>query len=163
MEQKSKAGSFYLAGIGLAVALVGAVFVYLLWASYSQAKATREWKETPCLVIISKVNERSEKHITKEFSWRVEYLYDVDGKSYSSKFYRPRAAKWGSSMQEVEALIKKYPEGGKAICFVNPSNPKQAILAHDSKAAGYSIWFPMLFVVGGLGITIKALIGLKPC
>lgn len=164
--EKSRAGAFYLAGIGLAVALVGAVFVYLLWSSFSQARATREWTETPCLVIMSKVKERS-VDISKEFSWNVEYIYDFGGESYSSKFHTPRAAKWSSSKKNVDALISEYPEGEKAICYVNPAAPSQAILKHDSKGAGYSIWFPMLFVVGGLGITVSALRGVKfkliPC
>ncbi len=166
-KEKSKAGSIYLAGIGLAVAAVGAVFVYLLWNSFSQAKATREWKETPCLVILSKIKERSAKNISAEFSLNVEYIYDFEGKSYSSKFHTPRASKWGSSKKPVESLIEQYPEGEKAICYVNPDDPSQAILKHDSKGAGYSIWFPMLFVVGGLGITLSALRGLNlkliPC
>ncbi len=157
MEEKSNAGAYYLAGIGLAVALVGGVFVYLLWSSFAQAKATREWKETACLVIRSQVDERSSEHISREYSWSVEYLYDFDGESYSSKFHTPRRAKWKSSKDHVKALMVKYPEGGKAVCFVNPSEPSQAILEHDSKAAGYSIWFPMLFVIGGMGITISSL------
>ena len=166
-KEKSKAGSIYLAGIGLAVAAVGAVFVYLMWHSFSQASATREWKETPCLVISSKINERSAAAISREYSWNVEYNYDFNGKSYSSKFHTPRAAKWSSSKKGVEELIEQYPEGEQAICFVNPEEPSQAILKHDSKGAGYSIWFPMLFVVGGLGITLSALKGLNfkliPC
>ncbi|MFT5906566.1 MAG: hypothetical protein ACI9E1_002176 [Cryomorphaceae bacterium] len=164
---KSNAGSYYLAGIGLAVALVGAVFVYLLGSSFFQASATREWQETPCLVIRSAVKERSAKNITKEYSWNVEYNYDFGGESYSSKFHTPRAAKWSSDKKKIEALINQYPEDKKALCFVNPATPSQAILKHDSKGAGYSIWFPMLFVVGGLGITVSALRGLKfkfnPC
>ncbi|MGJ8654954.1 MAG: DUF3592 domain-containing protein [Akkermansiaceae bacterium] len=167
MEEKSKAGSYYLAGIGLAVALVGAVFVYLLWNSYQKASATREWTETPCLVIRSKVAVRSSEHISKEYSWNVEYLYEFGGESYSSKFHTPRRAKWSSTKESVDELIERYPADEKAVCFVNPEAPSQAILEHDSKAGGYSIWFPMLFVVGGLGITFSSLRGLKsrliPC
>ncbi len=165
--KENKAGVYYLAGIGLVVALVGAVFVYLLWASFSQAKVTRTWKETPCLIIRSKINEKSDKHISKEYSWSVEYNYSFDGADYSSVFHKPRAAKWTSRKDEVEALVNLYSKDSKAVCFVNPGNPTQAILDHDSKAAGYSIWFPMLFVVGGLGITYSALkksgINMNPC
>lgn len=165
--EKSNAGSYYLAGIGLAVAFVGAVFVYLLWNSYSKAKATREWKETPCLVIQSRVKERSAKNISTEFSWNLEYIYDFDGESYASKRHTLRGSKWSSFKKSVDMLITEFPEGEKATCFVNPAKPSQAILSHDSKAGGYSIWFPMLFVVGGLGITVSALRGLNfkfnPC
>ena len=33
-----------------------------------------------------------------------------------------------------------------------------AVLKMDSQAAGYSIWFPGLFVIGGLGIAGRALV-----
>jgi hypothetical protein len=42
---------------------------------------------------------------------------------------------------------------------VNPAEPSFAILKTDSLAPGYSIWFPALFVVGGLGITFRAALG----
>jgi hypothetical protein len=31
------------------------------------------------------------------------------------------------------------------------------VLRPDSLAPGYSIWFPSLFVIGGLGIAVRAL------
>jgi hypothetical protein len=30
------------------------------------------------------------------------------------------------------------------------------VLKRDSKAPGYSLWFPIIFVVGGLGIIVGA-------
>ena len=41
--------------------------------------------------------------------------------------------------------------------YVNPADVNFTMLKPDSKAAGYSIWFPMLFVIGGLGIAIRAI------
>jgi hypothetical protein len=43
-------------------------------------------------------------------------------------------------------------------CFVNPKNPQLAVLKPDSLAPGYSIWFPGLFMIAGLGIGMNALI-----
>jgi len=37
-----------------------------------------------------------------------------------------------------------------------------AVLKPDSQAPGYSIWFPALFVVGGLGIAFRALLKKSP-
>jgi hypothetical protein len=41
-------------------------------------------------------------------------------------------------------------------CRVNPHDPDFAVLKPDSLAPGYSIWFPALFVIGGLGMTVRA-------
>ena len=46
-------------------------------------------------------------------------------------------------------------------CFVDPQNPQLAILKPDSLAPGYSIWFPALFMIAGLGITFNALINAR--
>jgi hypothetical protein len=50
-----------------------------------------------------------------------------------------------------------YPPGSAQTCFVNPALPAEAVLEHASRAALYSIWFPLLFVVGGLGMLRGAL------
>jgi hypothetical protein len=42
-------------------------------------------------------------------------------------------------------------------CRVNPADPAVAVLRIDSRAPGYSLWFPALFVVGGVGIVVGAL------
>ena len=57
----------------------------------------------------------------------------------------------------MESRIKEYPAGKTTTCRVNPNNPDFAVLKPDSLAPGYSIWFPGLFVIGGLGITFRAL------
>jgi len=43
------------------------------------------------------------------------------------------------------------------VCFVNPTAPDEAVLKRGSRGALFSIWFPLLFVVGGLGVAINAL------
>ena len=61
--------------------------------------------------------------------------------------------------ENVRKKQEQYPVGLQTTCYVNPAKPTQAILVHDTRAALYSIWFPILFIVGGLGITWNALGG----
>ena len=163
MEHKSRAGSFYLVGIGFAVMLVGAVFMYFMWKSYSQASLTRTWTKTPAVMIVSAMKNRSAEHISKEYSWSLEYAYAYEGEEYTSKFNTPRGAKWTSRKMEIQGLVDAKPENSNVFCYVNPENPKQAILTHDIKAADYSIWFPAIFVVGGLGMMWGSIKRMKPC
>jgi len=123
-KKSTKAGSFYIFGIGFFVALAGAVFMYSMWQGYRQASLTRTWDKTEAVMI---------------------------------------ETKWTSRKPEVQDLISKYSVNASVFCYVNPEKPSQAILSHDSKAAGYAIWFPGLFVLGGGGIMLGALIGMKPC
>lgn len=150
-------------GIGFAVALVGAVFMYIMWRSYSQVNYTRTWAKTPAVMIVSNMNIRSAEYISKEYSWNVEYTYEFGGEEYTSRFHTPRSAKWTSRKKQIQDEIDARPMNASVFCYVNPASPSQAILEHDSKAAGYSIWFPGLFVIGGVGIMWGAVRGMKPC
>ena len=92
----------------------------------------------------------------QEFRFRVLYRYDWEGESYDSERYRLRGSSWSSMPDKAEALVERYPRGSIAECRVNPDSPAEAVLRQESKAPGYSLWFPLLFLVGGLGILIGA-------
>jgi hypothetical protein len=40
--------------------------------------------------------------------------------------------------------------------LVNPGNPSEAVLEHATKAAFYTLWFPLLFAAGGTGMLFAA-------
>lgn len=153
----NKAGAIYLMGIGLFLMLLGGVFTWLMVRSFEHASDTRKWIETPCLIIRSEVAERSVDHIGVEFQWEVAYKYQFDGEDYIGEKYKPRGQKWTGDRAIAQGYVEQYPLDSKQVCFVNPHKPSSAILDHDSKAAGYSAWFPMLFVVGGIGMFVGAL------
>ena len=166
MKKKSKAGAIYLFGMGLFLFFLGAGFCWLLAKSYGNASETRQWVETPCLIIRSEIGKRSEINITAEYRWELAFKYQFEDEDNISETYKPRGQRWRKSIDDVKSQIEEYPVDKQTVCFVNPqrpsdpTKPRQAILAHDTKAAGYSIWFPALFSIGGIGIMIGAVRGL---
>ena len=163
MEKKSKAGAIYLLAMGIFLFFLGAGFCWLMAKSFGFASDTRQWAETPCLIIRSEINKRSEVNIATEYRWEVAFKYQFKGKDYISETYKPRGQRWRKSIEQVAPMLEEYPVNMQTVCFVNPTlsknseQPHQAILAHDTKAAGYSIWFPALFSIGGIGIIVGAL------
>ncbi|MEO1856806.1 MAG: DUF3592 domain-containing protein [Rubritalea sp.] len=165
MEKQTKAGAIYLFGIGLFLFFLGAGFCWLLAKSFGNASDTREWVETPCLIIRSEIGKRSDVNIAAEYRWEVAFKYQFEGEDNIGETYKPRGQRWHKSTDKVKQLLVEYPVDLQTVCFVNPVKPtdpskqRQAILAHDTKAAGYSIWFPALFSVGGIGIMVGAVRG----
>jgi len=80
------------------------------------------------------------------------YGYVVDGVARNGERYSLRGAGWTRDRVRAEELVKEYPEGSGQVCHGNPRDPDQAVLKRDSKAPLYSLWFPLLFVVGGAGM-----------
>ncbi|MEM1444175.1 MAG: hypothetical protein AAGF67_17645, partial [Verrucomicrobiota bacterium] len=63
-----------------------------------------------------------------------------------------------SDPRKLKKHIERYQPDTNLVCYVDPKNPDFAVLKKDTKAALYSIWFPGLFVVGGAGMILTALV-----
>lgn len=161
MDQKDttsqRAGARWLAGMGLALALMGMVFVGVLWKAWQRAEETRHWTPTPARIVSSQV--KSEQPTTSSptvYRVMIRYTYSFGGKDYTSERYRRVDGPKGNS-EDAEALREQFTPGQQVTCYVRPEQPSFAILKHDTRAALYTIWFPLLFVVGGLRMAWAAL------
>ncbi len=156
------AGKIFLVAIGLALALIGSVFFWLMWRSFDRANHMRDWPEVECVILSAEVEERRiDPNGPAEFRVDVAYGYVWKGVPYTSDRITLRGNPWTSKSDVIEERSLEYREGMTTTCRVDPARPELAVLKMDSKAPGYSIWFPALFIVGGLGISIRALIPLK--
>ena len=157
MARVSTASRVYLSLIGLALALAGGVFFALMWRSFQRARAVDHWPVVPCVILKSETEERQvDPNSGVERRFAVLFGYEWEGRPYESELVKLRGSGWSSKPDIVEAYIGKYPEGSEQECHVNPQKPEQAVLEKESKAPGYSIWFPGIFVVGGIGMVVGA-------
>lgn len=162
-QETSPGGRWFLVMLGLTVALIGALFVALLGRSYLRARDMRTWPEVPCVIITSEIDERlHDPQSPREYRHSLSFGYEWQGEPLTGDHISLRGSGWSSKRERGENQMRQYPAGMKATCRVNPSNPEFAVLKPDSLAPGYSIWFPGLFVVGGLGIAFRALVPRKP-
>ena len=151
-EVNGRAGKMFLCLIGVMLLLAGGVFEWLMIRSYQHAKATREWPQAEALVLRSDREERQITGSPKESRLNVLYGYSFGGNEVSTNRFSPRGAKWTKDESAVIELQKTYPVGSTHVAWIDPRGPELAILKHDTKAAGYTLWFPALIMVGGAGM-----------
>ena len=143
--------------IGLSTLAIGALFTWIMAQSFLNAQATRAWEETPAMIKVAEVESRKiGEFVPVDYAPKVEFSYEYQGESYTSDLLTPRGKKWAKERKKAEAQLKGLSIEHDTTCWVNPDNPETAILKHDTKAAGYSIWFPLLFVIGGAGVMVGA-------
>jgi len=148
--------------VGLSLILIGSLFIVLMARSYLRAKEMRDWPVVECVILESAVEERQhDPYSPIEFGHLISYGYEWQGQSHTGKRISLRGEKWSSKRQEAEESLSEYPLGSIQQCHVDPDQPTQAVLELDSLAPLYSIWFPALFVVGGAGILISSMRGLR--
>lgn len=152
------AGRIFLIAIGLSVALLGGLFVWLMGRSFLRAKEMRSWPQVPCIILTSETDQRkNDPDSPTEYRQLISFGYEWKGEAYTADHLGLRGSPWTSKQNLSEKRAAEFTVGMKTTCFVNPAEPTAAYLKPDSLAPGYSIWFPALFVVGGLGICISTM------
>lgn len=134
-------GVFLLAGSGALFHL----FVRPVW-NIEQAK---DWPEVPCRVISSELRrQQSDDGV----SYRVDILYEYEFEDRTFRSNKYSFLDIASSGRESKAaVVAEYSEGSEKVCYVNPENPNEAVLARDynwSLAIGL---IPLVFVFVGAG------------
>ena len=149
-----------MAFIGLALAVIGGFFVFVLGRGYIRAKETQEWMSRPAVVIVSEVGDRQIGK-AKEYRHKLVYEYQINGELYRGERLKRRENPYLKKKNKILPFVEKFPVGSKVVAFVNPDDPTEVLLEHETKAPGYSIWFPALFLLGGLMVFVRALLKLR--
>lgn len=161
-DQKARApqssGRWFLVLTGLSLVLIGGLFVWLMGRSFLRAQEMRSWPEVECVIIASALEERrNDVNSPLEYRLNVVFSYEWAGESRSGDRLSLRGSPWSSKRVLSEQRAAEYPVGTQTTCRVNPADPGLAVLKPDSLGPGYSIWFPSLFVIGGLVMCYRAL------
>lgn len=144
--------------MGVFLIIAGSFFAWRMWLSYEKAQVTRGWKQVSCHIVSSRiVSERPTPNSGSAHRVELRYEYEINGVKHSSTRIRQVEAAPTQHLDNAREKQLNYPPGSTRTCFVNPASPDEAVLEHASRAALYSIWFPLLFVVGGFGMLRGAL------
>ena len=148
---------WFLGSVGLFLIALGLAFSWWLWQAGERAMITRHWTPVPCTVLVSGTR-RSQFSENDPVKWEaeLEYRYLFEGKVYHGSKVR-RIEGPSPHLDKVEAIVARYPSGKEAQALVNPTNPAEAVLEHSTKAAFYTLWWPLLFAAGGAGMLRAAL------
>jgi len=156
-QASPNAGRVFLFVLGLLLAAIGGLFVWVMAASALRAKETRNWPQVPCVILVSEIEERlHDPQSPIEYRHRVVFGYEWEGERLTSERFSLRGSAWTSKRDVVFERSTAYAAGDGERCYVNPEDPAFAILEPDSMAPLYSIWFPGVFVLGGLVMAARA-------
>jgi hypothetical protein len=75
---------------------------------------------------------------------RIEYTYQFEGKSYSSKRVITVNINW--PLKETEEIISRYPVGASVTVWVNPGRPQMAVL--EKGTLGHEKRYVATFIIG---------------
>jgi len=151
-------GRCYQLLLGLSLVAIGGLFVGLMARSFLRARDMHSWPEVPCVILCSEIEQRvHDSQSPREYRHSLTYGYEWNGEARTGDLLALRGSRWSSKHDLVTKRAASYPPGLQTTCRVCPDDPNLSVLEPDSLAPGYSIWFPGLFVIAGIGISFRAL------
>jgi hypothetical protein len=127
---------------------IGSLFELFILREIVHVTGQRAWKETPCTIVAGEVQERQEGN--EPYVFVVRYRYEYEGRTYEGAGYR-RGYAGGGEYSAAQELVEKYPAGLDASCYVNPTDPNEAVLERDNPLIALVFLFPLIFVLIGAG------------
>jgi hypothetical protein len=132
------------------IALIGGA-VWWTWntvAEWQEEKSILNWQVVQCQVIESRIDEG--KGFRKSDLFAVHYRYKYNNQEYESDCYQMGYD--GDSMYypDAQELLDTYGPGDKISCFVNPDDPKQAVLHREKPFIATYLIIPAFFLILGL-------------
>jgi hypothetical protein len=132
-------------------ALVGTATLYfLLVRPLAGILSARSWRETPCVILKSELeSHRGDDSTTYKVA--ITYQYEVGGRKHISSRYDFQGMASNTGLERKRAAVKAHPPGRRAVCFVNPSDPDDAVI--ERGVTGDLWWglFPLPFLLVGVG------------
>lgn len=115
--------------------LAVAVSVYGLIKLGPKARPDREtydWTPIPCRIVASaaKLPQDSDSN----YGLAIKYQYTIDGLDFTSDVYGTKDLN-SDDIAPIQRALVEYPAGSTATCFVNPSDPNNAILHREAMSA----------------------------
>lgn len=119
------------------------------------------WVKTPCKVISSTVEEKSDSD-GSTYKVNIEYKYIFNDVEYQSNQYN-FISTYTSGYKAKANIIRNYPPNYITNCYVNSHNPSQAVINPGISADLIYGIIPLIFVlVGGGGIAFVIHLARKP-
>lgn len=101
---------------------------YMFW----QALRSYQFTETPGSVTTSHVDESREKGGKRSYRPKIEYEYQVDGKTLHGTRcqFSDGSVSGTGARNSVRKIVDRYPVGAKVTVFYDPERPETAVLEH---------------------------------
>ncbi|MEP6668289.1 MAG: DUF3592 domain-containing protein [Chthoniobacter sp.] len=139
-------GAFLLIGIG--AFSLGTIYPAL------QVVAGLRWQETPCTVDSSRVvvHHSTSSRGSPTYNIEVVYHYRCEAGTFTSKRYQ-FATGSTSGKDRKQRVVDQYPPGRQTVCYVNPSNPAEAVIHRGLNVEMLFGFIALPFaLVGGVGL-----------
>ena len=125
------------------------IYLYLQQLERKADEVRRKWRPTPVKILSSRVIEKAGRESTL-YSAEVLYEYTVEGTRYEGDRISVYPQWSSSSRTRHQELAAGFPAGQEVSGWVNPWNPKEAVLSVTARPSTALRFVPLILAGSGI-------------
>lgn len=123
------------------------------WRDLRAALASLSWPRVAAIITVSEVKRHSDTDGTS-YEARIEFAYNVDGRSYVGDSLRV-GFPFNASKRWAASMVSRYPRARGVEVAVDPANPAVAVLEPGKKSHIFALLVGSgVLTVVGLGLLL---------
>jgi len=139
-----------LRSVGAMALVLGAIALWSLYLSPARsAQAARGWTATDCQIVTTERTLRKAKRHHTKVGLEVVYEYTAMGQRHQASRYR-----FGDHVEEPEITqaVSNFRSGMRTTCWVDPTNPSQAVLRQGFSPKPADVAFAVSCLLAGAAL-----------
>lgn len=124
-------------------------------------REARGWNPVPCVIVSSSLRAGIKKDPddkeTMHYRPEVVFEYSFGEKEFRSDRYNFRTGQ-STNAGDEGAIVNRYPVGLKTVCYVNPTDPSEAVLDRSYSPKLLVGVLPLVCVLSGWGVLFYSFI-----
>jgi hypothetical protein len=129
------------------------IYLFLQRLERKADEVRRKWRPTPVKILSSRVIEKAGRQATL-YSAEVLYEYTVEGTRYEGDRISVYPDWSSSSRSRHQELATEFPAGREVSGWVNPWNPKEAVLSVTARSSTVLRYVPLILVASGIATLV---------
>ena len=109
----------------------------------------RDWQSVPCRILRSEVRSHDGDDSTT-YSVHILYEYEFNGQTYRTDRYSFIGGS-SSGYKGKRLIVDRYKVGSEALCWVDPTQPSEAVLFRGFSPMMWFALIPAVFILVGIG------------
>ena len=122
-----------------------------------KTRASSQWVQTPCVITVSRwetsPGSSSKPGSRPYYSLSIAYEYQFKNRPYRSATYSFFSL---GSNEATSPVAARLPVGTTTVCWVNPSNPAEAVLNRDMQLPALFVLISLGLLAAGLAVSFNA-------
>lgn len=144
-------------GVGILVLFCWSLWGFFFLLPIHELVRTHAWTPSTCEILTSRVVTATHTGSNDTYRVDVKYRWSHQGAAFTGDRYDLNGWSSSNAREDCVEIVRSLPPGARVGCFVNPGDPREAVIDRDVHGTQVIAWIVSwgMLVLGGWFIRVS--------